>query len=123
MQEVVQIQSIAAGFSIGEILRSVVDARERHALRSRILRRVELWRTAFGVAKEYCWTWTFRHVRFAKQGAGHDSVPRSKPALRPNPERPEIWFRNRHRRRRADVGLTSSAHSESGRLCERQSCR
>src|SRR5260221_13935265 len=53
IQEVVQIQSIAAGFSIGEILLSVVDARERPSLRSRILPRVELWRTAFGVAKVY----------------------------------------------------------------------
>jgi hypothetical protein len=70
MQEMVQIQPVSTGFSVREILRSGMDARECHALRSRILRRVKHWRTTFGVAKQHCWTRTFRHDRFAKQGTG-----------------------------------------------------
>src|SRR3979490_563341 len=70
MQETAQIQPVSTGFSIRESLRRSMDARERHALRSRILRRVELWWTTFGVAKQHYGTRTFRHGRFAKQGAG-----------------------------------------------------
>ena len=70
MQQVIQIQTVPAGFPIGKPLRRVVEARERDPLRSRILRRVEYRCASFGVSKQHDGSRTFRHRRFAEQRAG-----------------------------------------------------
>jgi hypothetical protein len=69
MQKMVQIQSIAAGLSVRKILRRVMQACERNALRSRILRRVQFRRTTLGVVKQHRGTRALRHRRCTKQRA------------------------------------------------------